>query len=173
MAFGDRLKFFRTKFGLTQKMLGRQMGFPERSADIRIAQYENGSRYPKDEVIRQFASLFKVSPDALSVPDVECTSHIMHTLFALEDLYGLRVVEVEGEPFLYVDREGAVLAPMLHNELLIWSTRVEKLKNGDISREEYDRWRYSFPQPRSDEDYVIMEKASIIAEAKRKAKQEK
>ena len=97
----------------------------------------------------------------------------MHTLFALEDIYGLRVVEVDGEPFLYVDREGATFAPALHNELLIWSTRVEKLKNGEITREEYDHWRYSFPQPRSDEDYVIMEKAAILAEAKRKAKQEK
>lgn len=171
MAFGDRLKFFRTKFGLTQKILGLKMGFPEKSADIRVAQYENGSRYPKEEVIRQFASFFNIHPSALSVPDVESSTSIMHTLFALEDLYGLRVVEVDGEPFLYVDRNGAPLAPMLHNDLLVWGTRVEKLKNGEITQEEYDHWRYSFPQPRSDEDYAKMEKAAILAEAKRKANQ--
>ena len=62
MAFGERLRYFRTKRGLTQKMLGLMMGYPAKSADIRVAQYENGSRYPKDEVITDLACYIPCSP---------------------------------------------------------------------------------------------------------------
>ena len=37
MAIGERIHFFRTKRGMTQKYLGREMGFPEKSADVRMA----------------------------------------------------------------------------------------------------------------------------------------
>lgn len=32
---------------MTQKYLGLQLGFPDKSADVRMAQYETGSRTPK------------------------------------------------------------------------------------------------------------------------------
>ena len=44
MAIGERIHFFRTLRGMTQKYLGMALGFPEKSADVRLAQYENGSR---------------------------------------------------------------------------------------------------------------------------------
>ena len=44
MAIGERIRFFRNKMGVTQKYLGQVVGFPERSADVRMAQYETGSR---------------------------------------------------------------------------------------------------------------------------------
>ena len=47
MAIGERIHFFRTMRGMTQKYLGMALGFPEKSADVRLAQYENGSRTPK------------------------------------------------------------------------------------------------------------------------------
>ena len=40
ITFGRKLKHLRQKNHLTQKELGMTMGFPEDSADIRIAQYE-------------------------------------------------------------------------------------------------------------------------------------
>ena len=43
MAMGERIRFFRKRKGLTLKGLGMAMGFPEKSADVRIAQYESGS----------------------------------------------------------------------------------------------------------------------------------
>ena len=46
MAIGERIHFFRTMRGMTQKYLGMALGFPEKSADVRLAQYENGSRTP-------------------------------------------------------------------------------------------------------------------------------
>ena len=47
MAIGERIHFFRLLRGMTQKYLGRALGFPEKSADVRLAQYETGSRTPK------------------------------------------------------------------------------------------------------------------------------
>lgn len=47
MAIGERIHYFRVKRGLTQKQLGLGLGFPEKSADVRMAQYESGTRTPK------------------------------------------------------------------------------------------------------------------------------
>ena len=46
MAIGERIRFFRNMKGITQKYLGMVVGFPERSADVRMAQYATGSRPP-------------------------------------------------------------------------------------------------------------------------------
>lgn len=146
MAFGERLRFFRTKRGLTQRMMGLMMGYPEKSADIRVAQYENGSRYPKDEVINDLAVALEVHPKALALPDIDSYIGLLHTLFALEDLYGIRIGTVEDEPFLFVDKTGNKDAVELHNMLRAWSEQSTKLENGEISKEEYDRWRYRYPE---------------------------
>ena len=47
MAIGERIRYFRNKRGMTQKYLGTAVGFPEKSADVRLAQYESGTRSPK------------------------------------------------------------------------------------------------------------------------------
>ena len=41
---------------------------------------------------------------------------------------------------------GNMDAAELHSMLLAWSEQAEKLENGEISREEYDRWRYRYPE---------------------------
>ena len=50
MAIGERIHFFRLLRGMTQKYLGMALGFPEKSADVRLAQYETGSRTPKADL---------------------------------------------------------------------------------------------------------------------------
>ena len=91
MAIGERIRFFRNLRGMTQKYLGQVVGFPEKTADIRMAQYESGSRTPKAELTENLASALGVSPLALSVPDIDSYLGLMHTLFTLEDRYGLTV----------------------------------------------------------------------------------
>ena len=41
MAIGERIRFFRNLRGMTQKWLGQAVGFPQKTADIRMAQYES------------------------------------------------------------------------------------------------------------------------------------
>ena len=55
----------------TQKYLGTIVGFPERSADVRLAQYETGTRKPKAELTAALAQALDVSPHALDVPDID------------------------------------------------------------------------------------------------------
>ena len=88
---------------MTQKYLGTIVGFPERSADVRLAQYETGTRKPKAELTAALAQALDVSPHALDVPDIDSYIGLMHTLFTLEDLYGLTVSESDGEICLKVD----------------------------------------------------------------------
>ena len=85
MAIGERIHFFRILRGMTQKYLGTIVGFPERSADVRLAQYETGTRKPKAELTAALAQALDVSPHALDVPDIDSYIGLMHTLFTLED----------------------------------------------------------------------------------------
>ena len=47
MSIGERIRYIRNLRGMTQKELGKAIGFDDRTADIRIAQYESGTRTPK------------------------------------------------------------------------------------------------------------------------------
>ena len=91
MATGERIRFFRTLRGMTQKYLGLLLGFPESSADVRLAQYESEDRTPKAELTGQMAEALDVSPKAIAVPDIDTMDGLMHTLFALEDRKLLRI----------------------------------------------------------------------------------
>ena len=79
MAIGERIHFFRLLRGMTQKYLGMALGFPEKSADVRLAQYETGSRTPKADLTAALAQVLDVSPHALSVPDIDSYVGLMHT----------------------------------------------------------------------------------------------
>ena len=146
MAIGERIHFFRSMRGMTQKYLGQLMGFPEKSADVRLAQYETGTRTPKADLINSLANAMDVSPLALSVPDIDSYLGLMHTLFTLEDRYGLMIDEEDGEVCLKVDVSKSKDAARLHEMLCTWNQTAAKLKAGEITQEEYDRWRYNYPE---------------------------
>ena len=146
MAIGERIHFFRLLRGMTQKYLGMALGFPEKSADVRLAQYETGSRTPKADLTAALAQVLDVSPHALSVPDIDSYVGLMHTLFTLEDNYGLKITEQDGELALQVDFRQNKDAARLHEMLWAWQEQAAKLEAGEISQEEYDRWRYHDPE---------------------------
>ena len=104
MAIGERIHHFRLLRGFTQKYLGQQLGFSDSQADVRIAQYEKGARSPKEKYLNALADIFEVSPHALAVPDIDSYVGLMHTLFTLEDLYGLHIDEIDGELCLRLDK---------------------------------------------------------------------
>ena len=146
MAIGERIRFFRNLRGMTQKYLGTVVGFPEKTADIRMAQYESGSRTPKSELTENLAGVLGVSPLALSVPDIDSYLGLMHTLFTLEDRYGLTVEKTENGVSMRVDPRKGKDAAELSKMLNAWAEQAEKYHNGDISREDYDKWRYNYPK---------------------------
>lgn len=154
MAIGERIRFFRNLRGMTQKYLGQMVGFPEKTADIRMAQYESGSRSPKAELTENLAGALGVSPLALSVPDIDSYLGLMHTLFTLEDRYGLTVETSETGVSLRVDPRKGKDAAELFEMLTEWAEQAEKYRNGKINREDYDKWRYNYPKYDETSGYV-------------------
>lgn len=129
---GKRIRFIRKKRNMTMKHLGKAAGLPENSADIRIAQYESGTRTPKADLLRKIADVLEVSPNALSVPDLDNVIGVMHTLFILEDLYSFRFT---------LENCASDKLKMAINE---WHRKYESYSKGEISKEQYDDWRYNY-----------------------------
>lgn len=146
MAIGERIRFFRNLRGMTQKYLGQVVGFPEKTADIRMAQYESGSRTPKAELTESLAGALGVSPLALSVPDIDSYLGLMHTLFALEDIYGLKIDKLDDEVCIRLDKNRGTSYTSLLERFTAWQKEAAKYRNGEISKEEYDHWRYTYPE---------------------------
>ena len=145
MAIGERIRFFRNLKGMTQKFLGVKIGFPERAADVRLAQYETGSRTPKPELTNALANALGVSAMALNIPDIDSEVGLMHTLFALEDIYGFKIDKLNGEVCIKLDKDKGTSYISLLERFTAWQKEAEKYRNGEISKEEYDHWRYTYP----------------------------
>ena len=167
MAFGERIRLFRQRKELTQKELGKAMGYSERTADIRVAQYESEKRTPKAETIKSLSAIFDVAPEAITVPDIDSYYGLMHTLFALEDKYGLTITELDGQVCLKQDINHPKYDLTLRDDLSSWSRIKTRLTTGSITREAYDHWRYSFPADRAAEAKTEMD------EMRRNTKKEK
>ena len=146
MSIGERIRFIRNIRGITQKYLGILVGFSEKTADVRMAQYESGSRTPKAELVEKVAEVLDVSPNALNVPNIDSYVGVMHTLFALEDLYGLKIDRLNDEICIRVNRQNGSLYQTMKGLLKPWEEIAHKYRNGEISREEYDHWRYYYPK---------------------------
>lgn len=146
MAVGERIHYFRLLHGFTQKYLGKLLGFNDMQADVRIAQYEKGVRSPKEKYLNALANIFGISLKALDVPDIDTDIGLMHTFFTLEDLYGLHVDELDGEICLRLDRSKGLTYLSLYNNFASWQKQRKKLESGEITKEEYDHWRYTYPK---------------------------
>lgn len=146
MAIGERIRFMRNLRGMTQKWLGMAVGFPEKTADIRMAQYESGTRTPKADLTNKLAEVLEVAPEALAVPDIESYNGVMHTLFTFEDLYGLRIDKLSDEVCIRLDKDNGTEFLTMLEMFTTWQEKADKYRNGEISKEEYDNWRYNYPK---------------------------
>lgn len=86
---GKRIRHFRILCGMTQKALGVAVGFPQDSADVRIAQYESGARTPKRNLLCQIAKTLGVSLSELAVPRIKSSEELCCLLIALENECGI------------------------------------------------------------------------------------
>jgi len=154
MAIGERIRFFRNLRGMTQKYLGQMAGFDAKTADIRMAQYESGTRTPKADMTNTVAGILEVSPAALNVPYIDSYIGLMHTLFALEDLYGLTIECKDGDAVLHIDSRKGNDAAEISKAVAAWAEQAEKYRSGEIDREAYDRWRYNYPAYDENSSYV-------------------
>ena len=88
------------------------------------------------------------------MPDIDSYLGLMHTLFTLEDRYGLTVEIGENGASLRVDPRKGKDAAELSEMLTAWVEKAEKYRSGEINREDYDKWRYNYPQFDETSGYV-------------------
>ena len=143
MAVGDRIKRVRNFRGMTQKELGIAVGFDEKSADIRIAQYESNTRTPKEDLLRKIAEVLDVNYRSLYEPTLYAAEDIMYTLFELDEHYpGTRIYEVTDttDPDFPEKHMAVSFRYRLLDEFLQeWQLRKKQLASGEITKEEYRR----------------------------------
>ncbi len=146
MAIGERIRFIRKKHNMTQKYLGLKLGFGEKNADSRVAQYENGRREPKSDMLKEIAGVLQVSTLALDSPNLDDHIRLMHTLFTIEDIYGLTIERINGKLCLVPDESRPECFTGLYGCLNEWNEIKEKLKSSEITEGQYDKWRYNYPE---------------------------
>jgi transcriptional regulator with XRE-family HTH domain len=142
---GERLKKFRTASGLSQKQLAEKSGMSEPA----IRNYELGNRYPNGKQLEKIAGALGINPLAIADPGFDSYQGLMHSLFQLEDLYGLKPQVLDGKIVLAFD-----VSPTdaLAGDLRLWDKELEGLTSGATTQEEYDLWRYSFTRLLAERD---------------------
>ena len=140
MTIGEKIKTARNLRGLTQKELGITLGFDKNSADVRIAQYESGTRTPKSELLSEIANVLGVNVNSLKNPSLENTETFIHLLFDLEQeskkhhINNFSIISVSDE--LGNPQPAIQFHNHLLNEFLTeWQLRRKELNDKTITEE--------------------------------------
>ncbi|MGN0596830.1 MAG: helix-turn-helix domain-containing protein [Ruminiclostridium sp.] len=138
--FGEKVRLVRTFRGLTQKALGTAVGLNEKTADIRIAQYESGSRYPKQELIEKMADVLDISTQYLTCDYSSEAERLIMLLLEIEDSIPVSIRECKDE--YGSKRYSLCFNSKTVNELLAeWYRQKCKIATGTIGDEEYMDWK--------------------------------
>ncbi len=123
---GDKIHRIRDFRGMTQKQLGMAVDFDERSADVRIAQYESGTRTSKQALVEQLAEALDVNPRFLADYEILGAEGVMMMLFELDEHYPISIEVGEDEDGNR--RKGIVFGSILMTDLLSeWQRRKKTL----------------------------------------------
>lgn len=166
MTVGDRIKKIRTFRGMTQKELGMAIGFEEKGADNRIAQYETNYRVPKKELLDKIAEVLRVDRQNFYTIAPGSAEDFMRTFFWLdEDSPGsIRLFQLVRNPgktnhsddpsVRYNDTDDWPTKPpvgiyfnygLVDDFMHEWLLRQQELAAGEISRAEYFEWKLNWP----------------------------
>ena len=127
MTIGQRIKKARLQKGLTQQELGVLVGFPENSADVRIAQYETSARKPKADIKQKISDVLKINPRYLYMPENYNMTDIVFLLFELGEEMGC----------VHSDYEE------IGKFLIEWTHKNSLLADKTITQQEYMDWIFS------------------------------
>lgn len=146
---GDKIHRIRDFRGMTQKQLGMAVGFDEKSADVRIAQYESGTRTPKQALVEQLAEVLDVNPRFLADDEILGAEGVMMMLFELDEHYPISIENcTDGDGN---HRKAICFGSVLMNDFFTeWQRRKKDLADGKISKAEYTEWKLNWPKTTDD-----------------------
>ena len=150
MTLGDKIRKYRTLKGLTQAQLGSMV----KLTGDRIRQYENNVRKPKDGKLMEISEALNINPTALFEPDYRNPNSVMHTLFELEDIYGLHF-EKTGESYqlVFSKNDDCQNSDWLIEGISMWTAKRKELQP-DINdsaeaitdkKQRYALWKARYP----------------------------
>lgn len=146
MSIGSNIKAIRQFRNLTQKELGKLLGFSDITADVRIAQYESNKKKPKQSLIDKMSEELNVSPIAINPEGSDSQYCEMMTLLLIAEKYNLKIDEFDGEPVIRVGKHLKDGNPnKLYHPFEAWLEKAKQLHNDEITREEYLEWIYNYP----------------------------
>ena len=136
MISGKKLKQIRLFRKLTQKELAIMSGL----TDAAIRNYELGNRSPNKEQLRKIADVLNCDISALIDHEPNSIFEIIHIISDYEKEMKLRS--------LVDDTTSALLSHDMNlNDFLIeWYEMRKKHYNGEITDEEFEDWKLSFPK---------------------------
>ncbi len=143
MKVGERIRRIRKFRGMTLKQLGMALGNPEKTADVRISQYESGKRNPTEKTIQEMALALRCRPNALAPHDHDTYIGLMYTLFDLEDTYGIHIDQIDGEYVLRMDKHHSSYLTVF-DLFLEWYKAWEKDQSDD-DPVSYTEWKINYP----------------------------
>ena len=155
MTVGEKIKKIRTFRGMTQKELGLAIGFEEKGADNRIAQYETNYRVPKRELLDKIAQALRVDCQNFYTVQPGCAEDSPGSirLFQLVRNPG-KIGASDDTAVRYNDTDDWPAQPpvgiyfnygLVDEFMREWLLRQQELHAGEITREEYFEWKINWP----------------------------
>lgn len=136
MISGQKLKKLRLLRELTQKELAIKAGL----TDAAIRNYELGNRSPTKEQMQKIAQALDCDISALTDHEPNSIHEFIHIIFDYEKEMKLRPL---------IDESTSVLLShdMNFNDFLVeWDEMRKKHYNGEITDEEFEDWKLSYPK---------------------------
>ena len=175
MTLGKRIQTIRKHRKITQKELGVRIGLHEvsgksneKTAETRIAQYENDLKIPRSDITAKIATALDVNLLNFENAPPGTLDYIMQTLFWIEEssqgLINLFVMESisrrspdhnpDDKTVKYNDNDDWPASPpmgMYFNNIALngflseWHTRQEERRQGVVTDREYFEWKINWP----------------------------
>ena len=137
MISGKKLKQIRLFRKLTQKELAAMSGI----TDAAIRNYESENRSPNIRQLRKIANALECDISALIDHEPNSIFEIMHIIFNYEKETKFRPQAWQCEPTALLSHN-----PHFDDFLVEWDEMRKKHYNGEISDEELEDWKLSFPK---------------------------
>lgn len=147
---GEKIKKYRKIRKMSQKELGLKCDFSKNTADVRIAQYEQNDKTPRDTALNKIADALEVNKYALFDFNLTSNDALCHALFDMSDFHGLEPVKINGEYYLSfndaihtgINGEKYIKIKEFdyNNFLKEWLQKREEYHNGTLSETEYQLW---------------------------------
>lgn len=135
MTVGEKIKKIRQLYGYTQAELASLSTLPLAT----IKQYESNRRTPKEFQLTQIANALGVSYEYLSDHNIESYNDVKHALLELEDTFGLKISEINGNCVLqFNDME-------LTQFLEEWLNAKKGSNSSTQTLKDYEIWKVTYP----------------------------